>query len=332
MSEGVPGVDLTTRLGRLRLPNPVLAAAGTAGAGRELAQFLDLTRLGALVTPSIMAAPWAGRPAPRSAGTPSGLLSAPGLVGPGIDAFVANDLAWLAEQGVRVVVSVAGSHSDEFADVARKLAGHPAVAAIEANLSGAGHGTRGQVVASDAIASARVVSAVRRAADPAQPVFAKLTADVTDLGHIARVCADSGADGFVLINTVSGMVIDTDRLVPALTDGIGGLSGPAVRPIAVRCVWQVRRAVPHLPIIGSGGIATGLDALQFVLAGADAVAVGTATFGDPRAPLRVLDELDAALAERGFTSLAQAVGYAHSPGPHLDHHPRAARRPTKDGA
>lgn len=316
-----PAVDLTARLGPLRLANPVLAAAGTAGAGRELAQFFDLTRLGALVTPSVMAAPWAGRPAPRSSGTPSGLLSANGLVGPGVDAFLATDLAWLADQGVRVVVSVAGTHSDEFAEVARKLAGHPAVAAIEANISCPNHSSRGQVFAADAIASARVIGAVRRAADPAQPVFAKLTADVTDLGHIARVCADSGADGFSLINTVAGMVIDTDTLAPVLADGVGGLSGPAVRPIAVRCVWQVRRAVPHLPIIGSGGIATGLDALQFVLAGADAVAVGTATFGDPRAPLRVLDELAAALAARGFSSLGQAVGFAH-----LDDHQRAVRR------
>ncbi|WP_375500349.1 dihydroorotate dehydrogenase [uncultured Jatrophihabitans sp.] len=319
-------VDLTARLGRLRLPNPVLAAAGTAGAGRELAQFVDLAALGALVTPSVMAAPWAGRPAPRSAGTPSGLLSAHGLIGPGIDAFVAADLALLAERGLRVIVSIAGTHSDEFAEVARKLAGHPAVAAIEANISCPNHGSRGQMFAADAIASARVIGAVRRAADPAQPVFAKLTADVTDLGHLARVCADSGADGFSLINTVSGMVIDTDTLAPVLADGIGGLSGPAVRPIAVRCVWQVRRAVPHLPIIGSGGIASGLDALQFVLAGADAVAVGTATFGDPRAPLRVLAELTEALAARGFARLSDAVGYAHSQAAHLDDRQRAARR------
>ncbi len=316
-------VDLTARLGPLRLPNPVLAASGTAGSGRELAQFIDPADLGALVTPSVMAAPWAGQPAPRSAGTPSGLLSAQGLVGPGIDALIATDLAWLAGRGVRVVVSIAGAHSDEFTELARKLAGHPAVAAIEANISCPNHGSRGQMFAADAIASSRVIGAVRRAADPAQPVFVKLSADVADLGHLARVCADSGADGFSLINTVAGMVIDTDTLAPVLADGIGGLSGPAVRPIAVRCVWQVRRAVPHLPIIGSGGITSGLDALQFVLAGADAVALGTATFGDPRAPLRVLDELAGALGARGFTSLGQAVGFAH-----LDPSQRAARRPS----
>ncbi|WP_375486848.1 dihydroorotate dehydrogenase [uncultured Jatrophihabitans sp.] len=314
-------VDLTTRLGPLRLPNPVLLAAGTAGAGRELARYVDLSRVGALVTPSLTAAPWAGRPAPRSAVTPSGLLTAPGLVGPGIDAFVATDLDWLAGQGARVIVSIAGAHSDEFADVARRLAGHPAVAAIEANISGPGHGSRGQVLATDPIASARVVGAVRRAADPGQPVFAKLTADVTDIRHLARVCADSGVDGFSLVNTVAGLVIDTDTLAPAIVDVVGGVSGPAIRPIALRCVWQVRRAVPHLPIIGMGGITSGLDALQFVLAGADAVAVGTATFTDPGSSLRILDELGDALDERGFTELRQAVGLAH-----LDEHQRAARR------
>ena len=323
-------VDLTARLGHLELSNPVLAAAGTAGAGRELAPFLDLTRLGALITPSVMTAPWAGRAAPRSAGTPSGLLSACDLVGPGVDAVIASDLAWLAERGVRVIVSVAGTYSDEFVDVARRLAGHPAVAALEVNIACPNPANRGLPFATDAIASARVIGAVRRAADPAQPVFAKLTADVADLGHIARVCADSGADGFSLISTVAGMVIDTDTLAPVLADCVGGLSGPAVRPIAVRCVWQVRQAVPHLPIIGSGGITTGLDALQFVLAGANAVAVGTATFGDPRAPLRILDELGAALADRGFPSLAQAIGYAHAPRP-ADQRPLVgARHPAKD--
>jgi dihydroorotate dehydrogenase (NAD+) catalytic subunit len=143
-------------------------------------------------------------------------------------------------------------------------------------------------------------------------VFAKLSPDVTDIVHIARACADAGADGFSLINTLLGMVIDTDTLAPALGGITGGLSGPAIRPVAVRCVWQVHSALPHLPIIGMGGIRTGLDALQFVLAGASAVEVGTAVFGDPGAPARVLAELDAALDARGFASLADAVGYAHS--------------------
>jgi dihydroorotate dehydrogenase (NAD+) catalytic subunit len=302
--------DLRTRLGSLQLANPVLTASGCAAAGRELNQFFDVSALGAVVTKSIMTRPRSGRPTPRMAETPSGMLNSIGLQGPGIDAFIAHDLAWLERHRARVIVSIAGGHTDEFVTVARKLAGHPAVAALEVNISCPNVENRGQVFACDALASSRVIGAVRRAADPGQPVFAKLSPDVTDIVHIARACADAGVDGFSLINTLLGMVIDTDTLAPALGGGTGGLSGPAIRPIAVRCVWQVRAALPRLPIIGMGGIRTGLDALQFVLAGASAVEVGTAVFGDPSAPMRVLAELSSALDERGFASLADAVGYA----------------------
>jgi dihydroorotate dehydrogenase (NAD+) catalytic subunit len=232
------------------------------------------------------------------------------LQGPGIDSFIANDLKWLADHGARTIVSVAGTHTDEFVDVARKLYGHPAVAALEVNISCPNVESRGQVFACDAISSSRVIGSVRRAADPAQPIFAKLTADVTDITLIARACADAGADGFSLINTLLGMVIDTDRMRPALGGVTGGLSGPAIRPVAVRCVWQIRQALPHLPIIGMGGIRSGLDALEFVLAGASAISIGTVVFGDPMAPIRILAELETALDERGFASLAGAVGYA----------------------
>jgi dihydroorotate dehydrogenase (NAD+) catalytic subunit len=312
--------DMTTRLSTVTLPNPVLTASGCAAAGRELHQFFDVAQLGAVVTKSIMTRPRSGRATPRMAETPSGMLNSIGLQGPGIDSFIANDLAWLAERGARVVVSIAGTHTDEYVALARKLAGHPAVALLEVNISCPNVESRGQVFACDAIASARVIGAVRRAADPAQPVFAKLSPDVTDIVHIARACADSGADGFSLINTLLGMVIDTDTLAPALGGLTGGLSGPAIRPVAVRCVWQVRHAFPHLPILGMGGIMSGLDALQFILAGASAVSVGTAVFGDPTAPVRVLAELEAALDERGFASAADAVGFAH-----LDRFGRAAR-------
>jgi dihydroorotate dehydrogenase (NAD+) catalytic subunit len=304
-------VDLTATLGPLVLPNPVLTASGCAAAGRELHQFFDVTDLGAVVTKSIMVKPRSGRPTPRMAETPSGMLNSIGLQGPGIDAFLANDLAWLEERGARVVVSIAGSHTDEYVELARRLAGHPAVAMLEVNISCPNVESRGQVFACDAIASSRVIGAVRRAADPAQPVFAKLSPDVTDITLIARACADAGADGFSLINTLLGLVIDTDTMRPALGGGTGGLSGPAIRPVAVRCVWQVKHALPHLPILGMGGIRTGLDALEFVLAGASAVSVGTAVFGDPSAPVRVLAELHSALAERGFARLADAVGFAH---------------------
>jgi dihydroorotate dehydrogenase (NAD+) catalytic subunit len=303
--------DMTATLGALTLPNPVLTASGCAAAGRELHQFFDVADLGAVVTKSIMLRPRSGRPTPRMAETPSGMLNSIGLQGPGIDAFLEHDLAWLAELGARTVVSIAGGHTDEFVALARRLYGHPAVSMIEVNISCPNVESRGQVFACDAIASSRVIGAVRRAADPKQPVFAKLSPDVTDITHIARACADAGADGFSLVNTLLGMVIDTDTMAPALGGVTGGLSGPAIRPVAVRCVWQVKRALPHLPILGMGGIRSGLDALQFVLAGASAVSVGTAVFGDPHAPVRVLAELEAALDARGFASLSDAVGFAH---------------------
>jgi dihydroorotate dehydrogenase (NAD+) catalytic subunit len=312
--------DMSARLGPLTLPNPVLTASGCAAAGRELHQFFDVAQLGAVVTKSIMLSPRSGRPTPRMAETPSGMLNSIGLQGPGIDSFIDNDLAWLAERGARTVVSIAGGHTDEFVALARKLYGNPAVSMLEVNISCPNVESRGQVFACDAIASSRVIGAVRRAADPAQPVFAKLSPDVTDITHIARACADAGADGFSLINTLLGMVIDTDTMAPALGGITGGLSGPAIRPVAVRCVWQVHKAIPHLPILGMGGIRSGLDALQFILAGASAVSVGTAVFGDPSAPVRVLTELEQALDERGFASLADAVGFAH-----LDRYGRIGR-------
>jgi len=312
--------DMTTRLGTAVFPNPVMTASGCAAAGRELNQFFDVSDLGAVVTKSIMTRPRSGRPTPRMAETPSGMLNSIGLQGPGIDSFIENDLAWLAEQGARTVVSIAGGHTDEYVELARKLYGNPAVSMIEVNISCPNVESRGQVFACDVIASSRVISSVRRAADPSQPVFAKLSPDVTDITLIARACADAGADGFSLINTLLGLVIDPDTMAPVLGGVTGGLSGPAIRPVAVRCVWQVKQALPHLPILGMGGIRTGLDALEFILAGASAVSVGTAVFGDPTAPMRILAELEAALDERGFASLADAVGYAH-----LDKYQREAR-------
>jgi dihydroorotate dehydrogenase (NAD+) catalytic subunit len=257
--------------------------------------------------------------------TPSGMLNSIGLQGPGIESFIKNDLEWLRSHGVRTVVSIAGGRVDEYAALARALYGHPAVSMIEVNISCPNVESRGQVFACDVNASSKVIMAVRRAADPKIPIFAKLTPDVTDIVAIARTCAEAGADGVSLINTALGVVIDTDTLGPTLGGVTGGMSGPAIRPIAVRCVWQVRQALPDLPILGMGGIRTGLDALQFLLAGASAVSVGTAVFGDPMAPMRIMRELDEALDERGFRSLRDVIGLAH-----LTREERAAaRRPLK---
>jgi dihydroorotate dehydrogenase (NAD+) catalytic subunit len=304
-------VDMTTRLGSLTLPNPVLTASGCAAAGRELSQFFDVSELGAVVTKSIQLRARSGRATPRMAETPSGMLNSIGLQGPGIDTFLREDLPWLARHGARAVVSIAGSSTDEFVSLTRRLYGNRAVSMIEVNISCPNVEKRGEVFACDPSAAARVIGAVRRAADPHTPVFAKLTPDVTDITQIARACADAGADGLSLINTLLGLEIDVDRMAPMLGGITGGLSGPAIRPVALRCVWQVHQAVPHQPILGMGGIRTGLDALRFLLAGATAVSVGTAVFGDPDAPVRVLRELVDALEERGFASVREVIGRAH---------------------
>jgi dihydroorotate dehydrogenase (NAD+) catalytic subunit len=309
----LPHLDMSTRLGGVEFPNPLFTASGCAAAGQELNQFFDVTALGGVVTKSIMLAPRSGRPTPRMAETPSGMLNSIGLQGPGIEAFLDKDLPWLADRGARAVVSIAGGSVEDYAKLATRLRGRPGLAMVEVNISCPNVEDRGQVFACDPRASSAVVQAVRRNTAPGIPVFAKLSPDVTDITEIARSCVDAGADGLSVINTLLGMVIDTTTMRPVLGGLTGGLSGPAIRPVAVRCVWQVHAALPDVPILGMGGIRTGLDALEFVLAGASAVSVGTAVFGDPTAPVRVLHELAHALAQRGFERFEDAIGYAHKP-------------------
>jgi dihydroorotate dehydrogenase (NAD+) catalytic subunit len=304
-------VDMSTALGKAEIPSPVLTASGCSSFGRELEPFVDLAALGAVVTKSVQLRPRSGRPTPRMAETPSGMLNSIGLQGPGIDGLLADELPWLAQRGARALVSIAGTRVEDFAELARRLAGVPGVLGIEVNISCPNVESRGEVFACDPVAAADVVAAVREAADPAHPVYAKLSPDVTDIVAVARSVVGAGADGLSMINTLLGLVIDPGTMKPVLGGVTGGLSGPAIRPVALRCVWQVHQALPEVPILGMGGIRTGLDALQFVLAGASAVSVGTAVFTDPSACTRVHDELAAALAERGFASLADAVGYAH---------------------
>ncbi|RAG83392.1 dihydroorotate dehydrogenase [Streptacidiphilus pinicola] len=313
-------VDLTAPFGGGTLPNPVTTAAGCAGYGRELAKFLPLAELGSITTKTITAQPRAGRATPRVAETPSGLLSGVGLQGSGIEHFVEAELPWLAERGARVLVSLAGESVEEFAACARALNGQPGVVGLELNLSYPNADNQGLVFASNPATSHDVVQAVREVADPELPVYAKLAPDVTSVTDVAKACVRAGADGLSMINTLPGVVIDTDTLRPRLAPSggtvVGGLSGPAIKPVAVRCVYEVHAAMragecATVPILGMGGIRTGLDALEFVLAGASGVAVGTAIFNDPTAPLRVLDELREALAARGFARLTDAVGLAH---------------------
>jgi dihydroorotate dehydrogenase (NAD+) catalytic subunit len=305
--------DLRTRLGSVELPNPILTASGCAGAGRELAQFFDVSKIGAVVTKSVMLAPRAGRPTSRMAETPSGMLNSIGLQGPGIDAFLRRDLPWLLSRGARAVVSIAGGTVDEFADLAARLSDAAGVTAIEVNISCPNVEHRGQVFACDPGASAAVIEAVRGRTRYDIPVFAKLSPDVTDIVAIARACVAAGADGLSMINTLLGMAIDTDTMRPALAGITGGLSGPAIRPVAVRCIWQVREALPDVPIIGMGGVRTGKDALELILAGASMVSVGTTIFHDSSACVRILRELEEELAHRGVERLADVVGLAHEP-------------------
>ncbi|MQA86883.1 MAG: dihydroorotate dehydrogenase [Streptosporangiales bacterium] len=310
------GVDMRTRLGWIELPNPILTASGCAASGREIAQFFDIARLGAVVTKSIMLAPRAGRPTPRMAETPSGMLNSIGLQGPGIDVFLRRDLPWLLSRRARAVVSIAGGSVGEYAELARRLHGAPGVTAIEVNISCPNVEDRGEVFACNPLAASDVVAAVREASGADVPVFAKLSPDVTDIVEIARACVEAGADGLSLINTLLGMAIDTERMRPVLGGMTGGLSGPAIRPVAVRCIWQVHEAMPEVPIIGVGGVGSGLDALELILAGASAVSVGTAIFNDPGACMRILRELDDALSERGIARLADVIGLAHKPSGH----------------
>jgi dihydroorotate dehydrogenase (NAD+) catalytic subunit len=243
--------------------------------------------------------------------TPSGMLNSIGLQGPGLDAFIETDLAWLEQRGARIIVSIAGGSVEEYVKIAQKLRYVSGIDAIEVNISCPNVEDRGQVFACNPEAASQVIQAVRRHVDQHTPVLAKLSPDVTDITDIAHAVVRAGASGLSVINTALGMVIDVDRMRPALAGVTGGLSGPAIRPIAVRCVWQIRQAMPNIPILGMGGIRTGLDALQFILAGANAVSVGTATFNDPSAPIRVQRELAQALHERGFASLQEAISFAH---------------------
>ncbi len=312
-------VDMSVTLADVQLPNPLMTASGCAANGKELHRFFDVSSLGAFVTKTVMAQPRSGRGTPRMAETPSGMLNSIGLQGPGIAAFVEHDLAWLRSVGARTLVSIAGSSSGEFADVAAALRvgdAFDSVVGVEVNISCPNVANRGLVFACDPLASAKVVALVREQLPRHVPVFAKLSPDVTDIVSIASACVKAGASGLTMVNTLLGMAIDTDRMRPQLGGVTGGLSGPGIRPVAVRAVWQVRTAMfegrfPTVPIIGVGGVRTGRDALELVAAGASAIQVGTATFNDPTAPIRVLRELEDLLEAKGYAAFTQAVAAAH---------------------
>jgi dihydroorotate dehydrogenase (NAD+) catalytic subunit len=304
-------VDMSTTLGNAWFPTPIFTASGCASSGKELAQFFPLNQVGAIVTKSVMSKPRHGRPTPRMAETPSGMLNSIGLQGPGIDAFLANDVPWLIEQKARVIVSIAGETVEEYSTLARKLRSVSGISAVEVNISCPNVENRGLVFACDPESSRRVIDGVRKTIGGELPIIAKLSPDVTDLPAIARGVVDAGADGLALINTVLGMVINIDSMKPHLGGKTGGLSGPAIKPVAVRAIYQVHAALPKVPILGMGGVASGRDALELILAGASGVSVGTASFGNPKALIDIQNELRDLLAARGFATMQQAIGYAH---------------------
>ncbi len=303
--------NFSTSLVGAIFPNPVFTASGCAGSGKELIQFFPLTELGAVVTKSIMLKPRSGRATPRMAETPSGMLNSIGLQGPGITAFLEDDIPWLKSKGARIIVSIAGETVADYAELARLLNGVSGLSAVEVNISCPNVESRGQVFSCNPVTAHAAITAVKKNLDPSLPIIAKLSPDVTDIADIAEVVVQAGADGVALINTLLGMVIDTNSMKPKLAGKTGGLSGPAIRPVAVRAIYQVRARIPGISILGMGGVANGRDAFEMILAGASAISVGTATFGNPLATMKIKSELQELLIERGFDSVVSAVGYAH---------------------
>jgi dihydroorotate dehydrogenase (NAD+) catalytic subunit len=304
-------VSVAVDLNGVSFPTPVLTASGTFGSGKEMAQLVGLQSLGGIVTKSVTLEPRRGLPVPRMAETSSGMLNAIGLQNPGVEEFLAKDGPFISSAGVPVVVSVAGKTVGEFVEVAMRVADVPGVVAIEANISCPNVERRNQVFACHPDQAGEVIVAVSRTAR--LPVFAKLTADTTDIVAVADACVRAGAHGVSLINTLLGMAIDVETFRPKLGGVTGGLSGPAIRPIAIRCVHQVARALPGVPIIGIGGITSAEDAVEFLLAGAWAVQVGTANFYRPFAAVEIAGGIAAYLARKGFSRPDELRGKVRLP-------------------
>lgn len=297
--------DLAVQLGPLRLANPILTASGTCGYGDELAPFMDLSRLGGIVCKSISLRPRDGNVPPRLAETPAGMLNSIGLQNVGVEAFLREKLPPLRRHGIAVIASIFGETAGEFGELAARLDGRPGLSALELNISCPNTETGGVQFGVDPGATRRVTEAVRRRTG--LPVIVKLSPNVTDITLLARAALEGGAHILSLVNTFFGMVIDVERRRPVLASGSGGLSGPAIRPMAVHLVRKVARAV-DAPLIGIGGIAAARDALEFILAGASAVQVGTATFVDPAAPLKIAEEIGRYLASREIATLRELIG------------------------
>lgn len=298
--------DLTVHFAGITMKNPVMSASGTFGSGVEYASVFDVSRMGALVTKGLTKESTAGNKPPRICETPAGLLNAVGLQNPGVEIFIMDLLPDMLEFGVPVIANIAGRARDDFVYMAERLS-NTGVAGLELNISCPNVKTGGMALGTVPDVAAGVVEAVVKVTE--LPVIVKLTPNVTDIRELAAAVADAGADALSLINTLVGMVIDVDERKPVLDNSVGGLSGPAIRPVGVRAVWEVSQAV-DLPVIGMGGITNGTDALEYILAGASAVAVGSAFFHDPLAAVKIIDQIDEYCTEHGVDKLQDLVGAA----------------------
>lgn len=297
--------NLSVRIGELELRNPVMTASGTFGYGEEFADFIDISRLGAYIIKGTTLNPREGNPYPRMAETPSGMLNAVGLQNKGVDYFIENIYPRIAGLGSNLIVNVSGASPEDYAEVCRRLAPLPQVKAVEVNISCPNVKQGGMAFGTTCAGAAQVTKAVRQAYP--KTVIVKLSPNVTDITEIARAVEAEGADAVSLINTLMGMAVDVERRRPCLSTVTGGLSGPAVRPVAVRMVWQTAKAV-KIPVVGLGGIMSGRDALEFILAGATAVEVGTANFVDPSVTVKIIEEIDNYCERQGVKELKELIG------------------------
>jgi len=301
---------LAQRLFGIEFKNPVLAASGTFGYGAEFSEFYDVSLLGGFVTKAVTPEPRTGNPAPRIVETPSGMLNAIGLQNEGLDAFLDKTVPRLAEMDTAVIVNVAGRTMDDYVHVVAALDRVPTVRAFELNISCPNVREGGIAFGSTPDAAAHLTGEVR--GSTSKPLIVKLSPNVSDIASIARAVEQAGADGISLINTLTGMVVDVRTRRPMLANVTGGLSGPAIRPVAIRMVWQAAREV-KIPVIGMGGIFSARDALEFIIAGASLVEVGSGMFVKPRLPLEVIDGIRAYLADGGFQSVTDIIGSIRTP-------------------
>ena len=298
-------MNTKVNLAGVELKNPVMVASGTFGSGAEYSEFVDLNRLGAVVTKGVANVPWPGSPAPRIAETASGMLNAIGLQNPGIDLFSKRDLPFLEKFDTKVIVNVCGHSTEEYLDVVERLADEPRVDMLEINISCPNVKEGGIAFGQDPKAVEAITKAVKAKAK--QPIIMKLSPNVTDITVMAKAAEAGGADCLSLINTLTGMKIDIERQTFAIANKTGGLSGPAVKPVAVRMVYQVANAV-KIPIIGMGGICTAEDAMEFILAGATAVSIGTANFTNPYTTVEVIDGIEAYMRRHGVEDINELIG------------------------